>query len=264
MVVRPELEEFVSVPEGRIHFVKKGSGPPLVLLHALGSSTRTWDAVMDPLGQHFSCYAFDMLGHGQSEKPATDLSMPDFARATANAMREIGIDRAHVVANSVGAVVAVELAASYPDRVDRLVLVGCPARDIRTAPQSIKNLDAGYDEKGMPRPRTLEDTKAITWFINPKPEWVQRSNEDWAQCGLWARKTMEALLWYDILPRLPLVKATATLLLLGEHDQWRKDEDLLRYNLPNASKMIVPGVGHAFQIEAPEAFVGAVLDFLKG
>lgn len=263
MLVQRDLEEYVPTPEGRMYFAKTGSGTNVVLLHPMGTSTWAWQTVMDPLGQHFTCYAFDMLGHGESDKPLKEFAIPDFARALDHAMQVLNIHRAHIVGNSVGAVLAVELAASYPDRVDRLVLVGGPVWDPRTASQRLKEGEANYDEKGMPRPRTLEETKASGTFVNPRPEWVDRSNELRAQAGIWFRKSMEALASYDIVSRLPRVKATSTLVLNGEHDPLRDGEDMLRYNIPNASKVVLPGLGHIPQIEDPEAFVSAVLDFLN-
>ncbi len=63
MFVRRDLEEYVPTPEGQIHFVKRGSGYPLVMLHPLGTSTWAWHTVIDSLSQYYTCYAFDMLGH---------------------------------------------------------------------------------------------------------------------------------------------------------------------------------------------------------
>ena len=264
MLVRRDLEEFVPVPEGNIHFVRNGSGPPVVLFHPLGTSTWAWHTVMDPLGQNFTCYAFDMLGHGQSDKPSRDFTIPDFVRAMDHAMQVMNIHRAHIIGNSVGAVLAVELAASYPDRIDGLVLVGAPVWDPRTAAQRLKEGTASYDENDMPVPRTLEAVKAAgTFGLDPRPEWVEKQNELRSQAGVWVRKTMETLLWYDIVSRLSHIKAAATLVLYGEHDPLRDGEDILRNNISNSSKVGLPGLGHLPQIEGPEAFLSPVLDFLK-
>ena len=260
MLVQRDLDEFVPVPEGRIHFVKTGKGSPLVLFHPLGNSTWVWESVMEPLGQHFTTYAFDMMGHGQSDKPNRDFAMSDFAQAVDHAMQVLNIHRAHIVGNSVGAVLATEVAASFPDRVDRLVLVGAPVGDPRNAPERLKDLSDSYEANGMPKPRTLEES--TNSFVNPRQEWVDQSNAARNQAGIWVKKTMEALVWYDICARLPLIKASASLVLYGEHDRLREGEDILRYGLPNASKVILPGLGHIPQVEDPEAFLAPVLEFL--
>ena len=263
MLVRRDLEEYVSVPEGRIHFVKSGSGPPVVLLHPSGFSTWAWHTVMEPLGQHFACYAFDMLGHGQSDVPTGDFSIPDYACAVDHVMQVMNIHRAHVIGNATGAVVAVELAASYPDRIDRLVLAGTPVRDHRTAAQRLKETAANYDENGIHLPRTLDALKAAAIFTNPRPEWVDKMNEMEARSGVWMRRALDAVEWYSISSRLPLIRAAATLVLYGEYDHARDGEGMLGNNIVNATKVVLPGLGHVPQIEDPQAFVGAVLPFLK-
>ena len=80
MFVRRDLTDFVPTPEGNIHFVTQGDGYPLVLLHPLGTSTWAWSGVIDALSEHYTCYAFDMLGHGESDKPPRDFNLPDYAR----------------------------------------------------------------------------------------------------------------------------------------------------------------------------------------
>jgi pimeloyl-ACP methyl ester carboxylesterase len=73
---------------------------------------------------------------------------------------------------------------------------------------------------------------------------------------------MESLAYYDILSRLPLIKASATMVMYGEIDRLRDAEELLHNNIANASKMVLPGIGHIPQVEDPEAFLGALLPFL--
>ena len=69
MFVRRDLTDTVPTREGNMHFVKQGAGYPLVMLHPLGTSTWAWSSVIDAFSQHYTCYAFDMLGHGESDKP---------------------------------------------------------------------------------------------------------------------------------------------------------------------------------------------------
>ncbi len=263
MFVRRDLTDFVPTPEGNIHFVSQGSGYPLVLLHPVGTSTWAWSGVIDALSEHYTCYAFDMLGHGQSDKPPRDFNLPDYARSLDHACQVLNIHRAHVVGNSVGALLAVETAASFPERVDKLVLVGCPVGDPNTAAQRLQESAAGFDENGLPKPRTAEDMKAATSFVDPKPEWVQAINETRAQAGAWVGKVSETLAYYSIVSRLPLIKATATLLLYGEADRLRAAEDILHHNIVGARKAVLPGLGHLPQVEGPQQFVEALLPFLQ-
>jgi pimeloyl-ACP methyl ester carboxylesterase len=263
MFVRRDLKDFVPTPEGNMHFVRKGSGYPLVMLHPLGTSTWAWHTVIDSLSQHYTCYAFDMLGHGESDKPSRHFNIPDYVHALDHAAQLMNIHRGHYVGNSVGACLAMEMAASNPDRVDKLALVGCPVWDPRTGTQRLKDSAADYDANGMPKPRTLAQLRERATFANPKQEWLDATNRTRAQAGVWVRKTMESLAYYDILARLPQVHASATLVMYGEHDRLRDGEELLHNNIFNAQKVVLPGVGHLPQIEDPEGFVTALMAFLN-
>lgn len=262
MFVRRDLTDTVPTPEGNMHYVKQGSGFPLVMLHPLGTSTWAWHSVIDALSQHYTCYAFDMLGHGESEKPKRHFNIPDYALALDHACQLLNIHRGHYVGNSVGAILATEMAASFPERLDKLVLVGCPVWDAHTAKQRLEESAAGYDDKGLPKPRSMQEAKEGTTFAEPQQEWVDAMNGTRAQAGVWVRNLMEALAHYDVMSRLPRVQASSTLVMYGEVDRLRDGEELLHNNIANASKVVLPGLGHIPQIEDPEAFIGALLPFL--
>ena len=262
MLVQRDLKDQVQTPEGRYHFEKSGSGFPVVMMHPLGNSTWVWESVTPSLSQHYTCYAFDALGHGLSDKPPREFAVPDHARAMDHAMQVLNIHRAHIIGNSFGAIQAVQLAAAHPSRVDKLVLIGLPVWDHRTAPQRLADGAAGYTPDGMPVDRTIADS--TTSFHKPTQEWVDRSNHARGQAGTWIKNTMNTLAWFDIVSRLQHIQATATLVVYGEHDPLRElAEDILRYNLPNASKVILPGLAHVPQVEGPEEFLAPVLEFLS-
>ena len=99
----------------------------------------------------------------------------------------------------------------------------------------------------------------------PKQEWVDRNNASRAQAGIWVRNLLESLSYYDIMSRLPLIKASATMVLYGEVDRLRWDgEELLLNNIVNAQKVVLPGIGHIPQVEDPEGFLGALDAILGG
>lgn len=90
-----------------------GVGPPLVLIHGLASSRRCWDMVVEDLATDFTVYAIDLPGHGESdplhgqaETPATEMAL-----AVGGFLDEQGLDRAHMVGNSLGGWTALEAAA---------------------------------------------------------------------------------------------------------------------------------------------------------
>ena len=264
MFVQRNLTDTVRTREGNMHFVKKGSGYPLIMLHPNGSSTWVWQWAIDFLSQHYTCYAFDMLGHGESEKPNRhNISMPDHAHALDDACQILNIHRGHYVGNSVGASLGIEMAAGFPERVDKLVLVGCPVWNPHNASLRLEDTAGDSDENHLPKPRTLEELKQRTTFVNPKQEWLEATNKSHAQAGVLVGEVRRALAHYDIMARLPLVKASATLVMYGEQDRRREVGDLLLNNIRNSSKAILPGTGHVPQVEDPEGFSDMVASFLQ-
>ncbi len=259
------VDDFVETPEGKIHFVKQGSGHPVVLLHPLGTGTWVWEGTMERLSNHFTCYAFDALGHGLSDKPNREnFAVPDYARSIDHALQVLNVHRAHIVGNSFGAIQTIEIAASYPERVDRIVVVGLPVWDVRTAPALLKDIAelAQLDENGMPIDQTIDQQGAA--FYRAKQEWVDLNNESRNQSGIWFIKTLTALAWYDIVARLPHIQASSAMVMFGEHDFLRDlAEDILRYNLPNCTKKILPDLAHIPQVEDPDTFVNTILPFLQ-
>jgi pimeloyl-ACP methyl ester carboxylesterase len=100
----------------QLAFSRRGAGPPLVLVHGLGSSRAAWDPVVPALAEHFDVVALDLPGFGQSAPlPAGEEPHPArMARAVADLLDDLRVDRPHVAGNSVGGWVALELAAIRP------------------------------------------------------------------------------------------------------------------------------------------------------
>jgi pimeloyl-ACP methyl ester carboxylesterase len=101
-----------------------GSGPALLLLHGIGDSSESWAPLMPALAERYTVVAPDLLGHGASDKPRADYSVAAYANGMRDLLDVLGIDQVTVVGHSLGGGVAAQLAYQYPQRVDRLVLVG--------------------------------------------------------------------------------------------------------------------------------------------
>lgn len=121
---------FVQTRSGRIHFARAGQGLPLLLLH---QTPRSWDEyreVLPLLGASHHAIAMDTAGFGDSAPlPAGTNTIERWAQVAFDFLDAIGIDRAAVVGHHTGAVVAMEMAASQPQRVSALVLSACPFVD---------------------------------------------------------------------------------------------------------------------------------------
>ena len=107
----------------RVSYRYGGDGPLLVLIHGITSSSASWEPVMPGLAGHFTILAPDLLGHGQSDKPAGDYSLGSHACLVRDLMLALGHERGTIVGHSLGGGVAMQVGYQFPELVGRLVLV---------------------------------------------------------------------------------------------------------------------------------------------
>ena len=112
-----------------------GSGPALLLIHGIGDNSSTWNEVIPMLAQHYTVIAPDLLGHGRSDKPRADYSVPAFANGMRDLLVVLGISKVTVVGHSLGGGVAMQFCYQFPRFVERLVLVaaGGVSREVNPA-----------------------------------------------------------------------------------------------------------------------------------
>jgi len=120
---KPFIERrHIRVGNSWVHYKTAGSGPPLVLVHGLASSTRWWRRNMAALAAHFRVYAVDLSEFGDRRlRPRFVLSQA--ARYLAHWMDAVNLEQANLIGHSMGGRIVAEFAAEYPARADRLVLV---------------------------------------------------------------------------------------------------------------------------------------------
>jgi pimeloyl-ACP methyl ester carboxylesterase len=116
----------------RVFYRSAGSGPVLVLVHGITSTSETWSNVLPFLAERFTVVAPDLLGHGESAKPRGDYSLGAYASGIRDLLIALGHERATFVGHSLGGGIAMQLAYQFPEHCERLVLVssGGLGRDI--------------------------------------------------------------------------------------------------------------------------------------
>ncbi len=116
--------QYLTIHGHRRAFVKVGQGPAVLLLHGLGCDHTTWEPVIDTLAKRYTVIAPDLLGHGQSDKPRADYSVGGYANGMRDLLTVLGIDKVTVVGHSFGGGVAMQFAYQFPERTERMMLVG--------------------------------------------------------------------------------------------------------------------------------------------
>ena len=132
-IYNPEYSWFTRVNGVRIHYQEAGDeqAPPIILIHGFISSNLIWSHVLKPLAQKgFRAIAPDLPGYGYSEKPRdAEYTIDEQARSVIGLMDRLGIQKALIAGASYGGAVAATMALDYPERVEKLILVGAVTND---------------------------------------------------------------------------------------------------------------------------------------
>jgi pimeloyl-ACP methyl ester carboxylesterase/flavin reductase (DIM6/NTAB) family NADH-FMN oxidoreductase RutF len=157
-----------------VGYRRTGHGPAVVLIHGVGLQKGVWEPQAAALETDYDVIALDLPGHGSSSRPPASPRLADYADAIRAVLDEFGIERAHVVGHSMGALVALEFALTYPDKT--LGVVAINAVFCRTAEQ--RAAIAARVAKLQDGARRPDWSSTITrWFGSPVPPAVQNAAE---------------------------------------------------------------------------------------
>src|SRR5271154_1353626 len=116
--------QYQTIHGYRRAYIDAGQGPALLLIHGIGDSSDSWRPVLEQLATDHRVIVPDLLGHGRSEKPRADYSIAAYANGMRDLLTVLDVDRVTVVGHSLGGGVAAQFAYQFPERCERLVLVG--------------------------------------------------------------------------------------------------------------------------------------------
>jgi 3-oxoadipate enol-lactonase len=253
-----------ALTDAPLHHTLCGAGPPVVLLHGLGSSAADWPAQRAALEGCYRVAAVDLPGHGGSPLPSGSLTIERMARDVAALLARLD-GPAHVVGLSLGACVALRLALQAPARVRSLVLVNPFARVRTTGPGDVARLALRLLLLGTAPMDTVAAHVARRLF--PWPE--QRALYEAAVVSLAATSrraylaAMQALARFDARGQVAAIRHP-TLIVAGDRDTSvpLAAKVTLAASIPRARLLVVPGSGHATPHDQPTAFNHAMLEFL--
>src|SRR3972149_834883 len=108
-----------------VRVLRGGSGPFVVCLHGYSCTADMWRPNLTALVEAgYGVLAFDLPGHGETFRPRRPFTITDMARWLNDSLIALGVERAHVMGNSLGGAIVCEFALTYPEKVERLVVVG--------------------------------------------------------------------------------------------------------------------------------------------
>lgn len=245
-----------------------GTGPEVVLIPGTFADRRTWSRVVGRLTSRFRCLMLDPRGMNETPDPGTPFTADDLADDVAAAMDAAKIERAHLVGHSLGAAVAVILAARKPELVRRLVACS-PA----PAPDGFLNavLDVWAGLAGSPLPDHVVHLSIVLpsfgrgAFENGTVRAIVDEMDRHPLARQTIRRYVECNRALDLNPVMRNVDAS-TLVMVGAQDALSGVEGArsVAQAIPGARLEVIEGAGHGPHLETPMAFARIVTSFLTG
>ena len=251
----------------KLAYVELGNpkGEPLLLLHGYTDSSRTWSLLAPYLGK-YRLLMPDQRGHGASDSPDCCYSQAQFAYDAKLFLDALGVERVHVVGHSLGSMVAIAMAAEYPDRVAAIGLIGS------TALVPVKHGDWLYD-----------NVAALKWPLDPSTQFMRDwhpANQPTPVDQIFAETVRAEYMsipphvWRGVMRELasvPIGRHAAdiqapVLILSGGKDPIFTAEHhaALVKTFPQAKAHVFPDLGHNPNWEQPAEIARHIAEFLEG
>jgi pimeloyl-ACP methyl ester carboxylesterase len=249
------------------------NGRTAVLLHGMNFFAEAWTSTIDVLTRAgFRVVAVDQVGFGRSSKPVLHYSFSLHAANTRRLVTALGLTSVDLISHSMGGMVASRFASSYPELVDRLVMINqIGLTDARVTRPWRETVEVYQAQLGRDYAEILRGMRA--YYVAWKPEYLKyvRIHYGWTRSGEWPRLAMvralqqQAIYGDPVVDDWPRIRAR-TLVIGGERDGANYPEQARNVArlVPNGRVHLIPDVGHNPHFEAPERLFPVVLAFLRG
>jgi pimeloyl-ACP methyl ester carboxylesterase len=257
-----------------LHHVRCGEGPPLVLLHGLGSHAGVWDPVLPRLAEHHDVLAIDMPGFGRSAPRGRVYDPPALATAVAETMDLLGVETAHAAGNSLGGRVALELALL--DRAGSVVAIspsgaarGWEQIYARTLLRTARKLARELDPLGRWLCGTSIGRRVLFSVTMADPDAVEPE---------WGREAVHHFAWSPGFPAVLTSTSTGQVtdrfvgidvpvrIAWGTRDMLLLPRQAERFvqAIPHAELEMLDGLGHTPMSDDPDRVAEVILDVTAG
>jgi pimeloyl-ACP methyl ester carboxylesterase len=259
----------------RLYYEDAGSGNPVLFVHEFAGDHRSWEPQLRFFSRYFRCIAYNARGYPPSDVPE-DPAKYSQAKARDDAIAvldHLGIDRAHVVGLSMGGFATLHVGLAHPRRARSLVIAGCgygaaPAEREKFVAECAAVADI-FEKRGM-----VEATKQYTagptrvQYQNKDPrgyaEFVRQMSEHSAAGHALTMRGVQMQrpsLW-QLVEDMEKIRVPALIIVGDEDEPCLEPALLMKRSIPTAGLWVAPRTGHAVNLEEPDSFNRAVLDFL--
>ena len=245
----------------------EGSGPPLYMVHGIGSRKITWDPLIADLSQSFTCVSYDLRGHGDSPVPQPPYTLDELVEDLEALRITLGHEKIHVIGHSLGGMIGPAYARAHPDRVLSVGLLSTAAGRNEEDRAKLRAVGEAMESKGvMPVINTLVERWYTDEFIEQRPDLIEmrkKQVEDTPEAVFlsvfWIYATTEMGPWLNEI-------TCPCLVLTGELDGGCNPRlnEFMHDQLPDSRLVILDGIKHSILVEGPERVIPHVRDFLLG
>ena len=248
-----------------IHYLVEGTGPPVMLIHGVGSDLRSWDAIAARLAPRYRVLRLDLRGHGQSSRIET-CRLEDFLGDVSSVLDASRVARAHLVGFSLGGMIAQAFVLAHPERVEKVAFISAVAGRTAEERENVLARARKVAEEGIASVVAAAQDRWFTEaFQKANPEIIRRRLEelkanDHRSYSAAYRVFAEG----DVGPRLHLIRHP-TLVVTGEHDVGSNTRmaRFMHEAIPGSSLHILAGLKHSVLLEAPDKIADLLIDFLS-
>jgi pimeloyl-ACP methyl ester carboxylesterase len=258
-----------------IHYELHGDAakPVLVMTHGLGGHGKAYEPHLPAFTKEFRVFLWDMRGYGQSDRPEVEpgvYTRYTMASDLSELLKALGIPAAHVHGHSLGGLVAQQFAISYPAQTLSLIIQDSSAEIKEEYVRGWQGMLDTVREKGL---HALPNDPRRGWsdgFIQAHPEVIEQLNRESRERnhpGVYVegiRISGQELFDDPVAPHLSKITCPV-LVICGNEDRTTPPGGHVRIHraIPQSKLVILPGVGHFPNIETPEAYADAILEFLR-
>lgn len=255
-----------------MRYVESGpsNGEPLILLHGMNDSSRTWSLMLPYMGNKHHIYIPDLRGHGDTDKPTSGYAPGDMAGDVIAFMDALNIETASIAGHSMGSYITQHLVIDHPDRINKVVLIGTFAQGSSDASTDNPEVTEWFwtTMSTIPEPIDPNSEFMMWWYttVNPVDEtFMSNIRIEAAAQPLYVWKAVTKGLIVDDHRYFFKYYDAPTLILWGSQDDYapQTDQDAIKKYLPNATWIEIPDIGHSTHWEAPEKTANYILDFLS-
>ncbi len=254
----------LSVNNVGLYYEAVGRGEPLIFIHGLGSSTRDWEFQTPVFAKDYHVIAFDLRGHGQSDKPAGPYSIKMFAADLADLLVRLGVKSAHLVGISLGGAVALQYALDYAAAIKTLTIVNSGPSLGGTPEQAQQEIDRRIglvQQHGM---RAMGQALAPNLFPAPERAALREAFvERWAENDPAAYiEATRSMLGWNVTDQLNAIQCP-TLVIAADLDYTpAAAKEAYVKLLPHAELAVIANAHHAVPLERPQEFNAVLARFL--